>query len=63
MNVAQKRLQEVRENDRNDMIIDVSNVCEINDISVPHMDECLVPHWRSRRTKERPINRHHVQVK
>ncbi|KAJ0978475.1 hypothetical protein J5N97_013949 [Dioscorea zingiberensis] len=60
--VCKQRLQEMRENDWDSFIGQVSSFCEKHNIDVPNMDDIYIPRGRSRRKTYETTNLHHYRV-
>ncbi|KAJ0969666.1 hypothetical protein J5N97_022543 [Dioscorea zingiberensis] len=60
--VCKQRLQEMRENDWDSFIVQVSSFCDKHNIDVPNMDDIYIPRGRSRRKTYETTNLHHYRV-
>ncbi|XP_074377806.1 uncharacterized protein LOC141719333 [Apium graveolens] len=60
--VAKRRLQELRENGWDNLLVDVSRFCEKNEIHILNMNETYVPRGRSKRNIHKVTNHHHYKT-
>ena len=60
--VSKQRLQVIREDEWESLLIEVSSFCTTHDISILNMDETFVVSGRSRRNTQQKTNLHHYRV-